>query len=133
MHHWSDDDNLLAYCLYRFGNDVFEKDRHELGELLGMGFNSLALKVANFKAIAGEGGLDRYSQQALRIYTKYHDLPDEEVRQAGNAVLQCASDGTTTSQMDSDPSLSREALELRMAQAQRQIERMQTLLDRIQR
>jgi hypothetical protein len=69
MHHWSDDDNLIAYCLYRFGKEAFGIDQHELGDMLGMEFNSLNLKIANFKAIDGAGGLDQYSEQALRIFT----------------------------------------------------------------
>lgn len=69
MHTWSEDDELIAYCLYRFGNDFFGKDRHELGDMLGMGFNSLSLKIANFKAIDGLGGMEQYSQQALRVFS----------------------------------------------------------------
>lgn len=133
MHRWSDDDNLIAYCFYRFGEDVFGKDRQELGDILGMGFNSFGLKIANFKAIDGLGGLEQYSQQALRIFTRYSKLSDEEVRQAGNAALQRASDGTSSPQKNSDASLSREAVEAKLAQAQRTMERLQAQLDRIQR
>ncbi len=113
MHHWSDDDNLIAYCFYRFGEDVFGKDRHELGDILGMGFNSFNLKIANFKAIAGLGGLEQFSQQALRIFTRYSELSDEEVRQAGNAALQRVSDGTNSPQ-NFYASLSKEAAEAKL-------------------
>jgi len=94
-----------------------------------MGFNSLGLKIANFKAIDGSGGLEQYSQQALRVFTRYSGLPDEEVRQAGIAALQRASGSTTAPQTNSGSSLSNEALEAEVAQLQHRIERLQAQLD----
>jgi hypothetical protein len=79
MHRWSDDDNLIAYHVFRFGKRDLPTDFEEIGTILGMGSNSFSLKVANFKAIAGEGGMEGYSHQAVRIYEKYSRLPDDEV------------------------------------------------------
>ena len=130
MHRWSDDDNLIAYCLYRFGGDVFGSNKHVLGDMLGMGHNSIALKIANFKCIDGQGGLDQYSQQALRIFTKYCDLPSDEVRVAGNAALQRATDGTSVPYNHIKSSLSQADAEIKIARLQRQMEQLQAQMDK---
>ena len=85
MHRWSDDDNLIAYCLYRLGNKepTFGIAPTELGQILGMGYNSLSIKVANFKAIDGAGGMEGYSKQAELIEKRYRDMSNSELRSVG--------------------------------------------------
>ncbi len=95
MHHWSDDDNLIAYHVFRFGKHDLPSELHEMGDILGMGYNSFMLKVSNFKSIAGKGGLEGYSQQAVRIYDKYSKLSDSEARTAGVAAMARALDAYT--------------------------------------
>jgi hypothetical protein len=58
VHRWSEDDDLIGYCLYRFGPDVFGRSVEEIAGVPGMPFSSLNIKIANFKFIAGNGGLD---------------------------------------------------------------------------
>ncbi len=86
-HSWSDDDNLIAYYLYRFGDDDLPVTKKELGDILGMRLGSLSYKVGNFKVIDGLGNLDGYSLQAVRIYKQYHTLPDDQVRTAGEEAI----------------------------------------------
>ena len=86
-HTWSDDDNLIAYFLYRFGDGELSVSKRELGDMLGMGLGSLSYKIGNFKAIDGRGDLDGYSLQAVRIYKRYHILPDEQIKIAGEAAV----------------------------------------------
>ena len=92
MHHWSDDDNLIAYHVFRFGKRDLPSDLHEMGDILGMGYNSFMLKISNFKSIAGTGGLEGYSQQAVRIYEKYSKMSDVEAWTAGVGAIRCALD-----------------------------------------
>ena len=84
-HAWSDDDNLICYCLYRFGSneDGLDISPVYLAEVLGMSYGSMDMKIANFRSIDGKAGLDRYSRQAERIYRKYKDLPNDELKLAG--------------------------------------------------
>ena len=86
-HSWSDDDNLIAYYLYRFGEREINATKKELAEILGMPSNSLTLKISNFKAIDGPGGLDGYSHQAVLIYKQYSGLPDDELKTAGQEAV----------------------------------------------
>ena len=92
MHRWSDDDNLIAYHVFRFGKRDLPSEPHEMGEILGMGYNSFMLKVSNFKSIAGKGGLEGYSHQAVRIYDKYSKMPDSEARAEGLGAMARALD-----------------------------------------
>ena len=87
QHSWSDDDNLIAYYLYRFGDSDLNVSKKELGDILGMGLGSLSYKIGNFKAIDGQGDLDGYSLQAVRIYKHYSVLSDEKVRIAGKEAV----------------------------------------------
>lgn len=82
-HRWSVDDDLIAYHAFRFGKGDLDGSLQEMGQILGMGFNSFALKIANFKAIAGMGGLANYTRQSVQVYEKYSKLPDSEARLAG--------------------------------------------------
>jgi hypothetical protein len=82
-HRWSVDDDLIAYHAFRFGPRDLDGNIREMGEILGMGFNSFNLKIANFKAIAGQGGLPNYTRQSVQVYEKYSKLPDSEARLAG--------------------------------------------------
>ncbi len=66
-----------------------------MGQTLGMGYNSFMLKVSNFKAIAGAGKFDGYSQQAVRVYEKYSKLSDGEARLAGVEAIGRALDAYT--------------------------------------
>lgn len=87
QHSWSDDDDLIAYYLYRFGDRELNVTKKELGDILGMGYGSLSIKIGNFKAIDGQGGLYGYSLQAVRIYKLYNRLSDEEVKIAGQEAV----------------------------------------------
>jgi len=82
-HSWSVDDDLIAYHAFRFGTDDLDGNLQEMGQILGMGYDSFALKIANFKAIAGMGGLSNYTLQSVQVYEKYNGLSDGEARLAG--------------------------------------------------
>ena len=122
-HDWSGDDNLVVYCLYRFGDATFGKSRREIGNLLGIPANSISLKIANFKAIDEPGGMDQYSQQALRVHTHYCTLPDDEVQEAGIGALQRASAGVASPTV----SVSMDALEARLVIAKQTLAALEEL------
>jgi hypothetical protein len=87
-HPWSDDDNLIAYYLYCFGDADLSVNKKALSDILGMTLGSLSYKIGNFKAIDGLGNLDGYSLQAVRTYKQYHTLPDAQVKiSAEEAIL----------------------------------------------
>jgi hypothetical protein len=94
-HNWSVDDDLIAYHAFRFGPGDLDGNIREIGEILGMGFNSFNLKIANFKAIAGLGGLANYTRQSVQVYEKYSKMSDSEACLAGIKAIGCTFDAYT--------------------------------------
>ena len=39
----------------------------------------MGLKIDNYKAIAGKGGMSGFTQHSKRIYNRYNDMTDNEV------------------------------------------------------
>ena len=65
-HEWSLDDDLIGYFLFRFGDAGLGISKKELAEKLGMGWASMNQKIANYKYLAGQAGLDHPSIQSRR-------------------------------------------------------------------
>jgi len=86
-HSWTDDDELIAYYLYRFGDGDLSLNRKELSDILGMTLDSLSMKISNFKAVDGQGGLDGYTTKDVRIYKQFHMLPDGQVKTTAEAAI----------------------------------------------
>jgi hypothetical protein len=81
QHHiWKEDHDIVALYLYKFRRNGISLSLQEIGERLGMGVNSLKMRIANFKAIAGDGGLNHYSAQSKRIYNNYGGIPEDTLR-----------------------------------------------------
>jgi len=88
LHKWSKDDDLVAFYLYKFGDNHLSLKRRDIGKILGMGYGSLIMRISNFKSIDRESkGLDHFAKQSMEIYTKYKHLPEDELIQKVNAIL----------------------------------------------
>ena len=79
-HEWTEKDDIVTLYLYRFGDKGIPFTLEGIGDKLGMGFNSLKMRIANFKAIDGKGGLEHYGKQSLRIYERYKKTPEGELK-----------------------------------------------------
>lgn len=77
-HTWTKDDDIIGYYLYRFGDKELEFTKQELAESLGMGWNSMALKIANYKAIDEKGGMSGFSRQAKQVYDLCKNMTDND-------------------------------------------------------
>jgi hypothetical protein len=92
-HRWTERDTIIAYHLYRFGDKDLSFSQGEIGDLLGMGSASMGFKLANFKAVAGDGGLDQYTKLDETIFNRFQHLPDDEFRVVGlQAITDAMSD-----------------------------------------
>jgi len=67
-HKWTEKDDIVAFYLYKFGDKDIPFSIGDVGTNLGMGVNSLKMRIANFKAIDGKGGLEHFAGQSLKIY-----------------------------------------------------------------
>jgi hypothetical protein len=86
-HQWTEDDETIGFYLYRFGDKDLPFTKQELATMLGMGWNSMSLKVANFRALDGNGTMDGYTTQTMRVYERYKNTPDDEFMLIGMEAI----------------------------------------------
>ncbi len=79
-HRWSVRDDAAALYVQRFGCRKIASSVADVAKLLGIAPGSFRMRVGNFKALAGAGGLGNYSQQSLEVYKRYRDLAEPELR-----------------------------------------------------
>jgi 5-methylcytosine-specific restriction protein A len=79
-HEWTEDDDIVALYLYRFGPDDLPISVGEIGDRLGMGAGSLRMRIGNFRAIDGQGGLDNAAIQSRKVYESHAKTSKDELR-----------------------------------------------------
>jgi len=79
-HKWTEEDDIVTFYLYKFGDGELPFSLEEIGEKLRMGVGSLRMRIANFKAINGKGGLEHFGKQSLKIYNMYKETSEDELR-----------------------------------------------------
>jgi len=87
-HRWSEEDDIVAFYLYRFKDTELPYDVNSIGKKLGMGDSSLKMRIANFKSIDGDYGLNHYSKQSKEIYKKYKDMPKKKFTSIVRKLIQ---------------------------------------------
>ena len=87
-HKWTEDDDIVAFYLYRFKEIGFPFTRDRVAEKLGISVASLNMRIGNFKAIAGEGGLSHPAKQSNKIYKKFNGIPKTELRSVVLKILE---------------------------------------------
>lgn len=78
QHKWSQENDIVAFYLYKFGPESLMMTFKDISKRLGMSEASLIMRVANFKAIDGVGGLENYAKQSKRIYNEYKNVKKGE-------------------------------------------------------
>ncbi|HKM60792.1 MAG TPA: hypothetical protein VJY36_07980 [Candidatus Bathyarchaeia archaeon] len=86
-HKWTENDDIVVLNLYRFKDIGFPFTLDKVAEKLGMSTASLNMRIGNFKAIAGEGGLSHPAKQSNKIYKKFSEMPKTELRSLVLAIL----------------------------------------------
>jgi hypothetical protein len=87
-HRWTEEDDIVTLYLYRYGDREIPFTLEDISRILGMGIDSLRMRIANFKAIDGKGGLGHFGGQSLRIYRKYCDTSKDELKSLVVKILQ---------------------------------------------
>lgn len=88
QHAWSEDDDLVAFYLFKFGDGDLGKDTKDIGEVLGMGAGSLRMRIGNFRAIDGGGKLDHSAKQSREAYDRYKNSTKDELRVLVLSILE---------------------------------------------
>jgi hypothetical protein len=92
-HRWSESDDMVAMYLQRHGAERLPYTPTEIAERLGMGAASLNMRIGNFKALAGDGGLQNWAQQSERVFRRNRDLNEAELRSRVVEYLDLLGDG----------------------------------------
>lgn len=70
-HKWTDNDHVVAFYLYKYSDKGLKYSREELAEKMGMGMNSLSLRIRNYAAVDGNGGLNHGGKTVIKIYNRH--------------------------------------------------------------
>lgn len=79
-HRWSETDDIAALYVYRFGVERLGTSVTELARSRGIKPGSLRMRIKNFQAIDGTGGLENWADQSERIFQRYGQLSEEALR-----------------------------------------------------
>jgi hypothetical protein len=79
-HDWSEADDLVAFYLYRFGTERLPFDMTAIAERRGIKLGSMKMRISNFKAYAGTGGLGNIARQSEQVFERYRHTPEPELR-----------------------------------------------------
>lgn len=89
-HTWTEEDDIVTLYLYKFGDKDIPFSLEDIGRKLGMGVSSLKMRIANFKAIDGKGGLEHFGKQSLKIYDRHKQTPKSELKSLVLEILESA-------------------------------------------
>ena len=79
-HKWTEDDDIVTLYLYKYGDGEIPFTLEDISRNLGMSAGSLRMRIANFKAVDGKGGLKHFGRQSLKIYRKYYETPKDKLK-----------------------------------------------------
>jgi len=79
-HNWTETDDLAALYVYRFGHHRIAGSLSGLAESLDIGAGSFRMRIQNFKAIHTDGGLSNNAQQSARVYQRYRETTEPQLR-----------------------------------------------------
>jgi hypothetical protein len=86
-HQWTENDDIVALYLYRFGPDDLPFGIAKISETLGMKAGSLKMRIGNFQAIDGQGGLSNAAIQSRKIYEVHAKASKDELRTKVLSIL----------------------------------------------
>jgi hypothetical protein len=81
-HKWNTHDDLTAFYVCKFGPDGIASSKREVADRLGIPAGSFNMRVGNFKALLGLGGLDNYAQQSAAVYNANKDKSEADLRES---------------------------------------------------
>ena len=86
-HKWTEDDHIVAFYIYKYSDKGLKYTREELGKKMGMGLNSLNMRIRNYSAVDGAGGLANGSRVVLRIYELHKNTPQQILKTRVETII----------------------------------------------
>ncbi len=79
-HRWTLTDDAAALYVQKYGHTRIAGSITEVANLLDIKAGSFRMRVGNFKALAGDGGLGNFARQSRDVYERYGSLSEPELR-----------------------------------------------------
>ncbi len=79
-HHCLESDDVAALYVYRYGVQDLPYTIERIADNLGIGCDSFKMRLRNFSAIEGRGGLKNYAQQSRIIYELHLNTQQPQLR-----------------------------------------------------
>lgn len=79
-HHWTEADDIAALYVYRFGTERLGTSTTDLARSPGIKAGSFRMRVKNFQALDGKGGLENWAHQSERVFERYRNVSEETLR-----------------------------------------------------
>jgi hypothetical protein len=79
-HHWTREDDLIVLYLFKFDTRNIPYTMDQIALNRGMTIGSLRMRIANMRAIAGQGGLDHFGRITRQVYVAHHTKTLDELR-----------------------------------------------------
>ena len=78
-HHWTREDDLAVLYVYRFGTENlgYKAQDVDVAQSRGIPIGSFKMRLANFAAIDGKGGLKHYAKISIEVYDKHDKTPEK--------------------------------------------------------
>ena len=87
-HHRTKQDDIVAYYLFKHSGKAIGLSQKEITQTLGISEASLQMRVANFQALDGPGGLSKASRLSYDVYSEYRNISKEAHFKEVQQILQ---------------------------------------------
>ena len=95
QHKWTKEDEIVALYLWKYGEKEPGGERklgiytiQTISNVLEIKPNSIKMKITNYEALTGGRGLDGYSEQMIKVFKKYKNTPEPELRQIAEKIIE---------------------------------------------
>lgn len=79
-HDWTESEDIAAFYLQKFGVDKLPHTLIQIAGLLELPIGTLKMRMRNFQALMGAGGLSHYSRQSARVFERYKTYSETQLR-----------------------------------------------------
>ncbi|HEX8618372.1 MAG TPA: hypothetical protein VF911_12360 [Thermoanaerobaculia bacterium] len=79
-HRWSEADDIVALYVYRFGAERLAVSVTEVARSRNIKPGSFRMRLKNFQALDGKGGLENWADQSEQVFRRYGDADEENLR-----------------------------------------------------
>lgn len=87
-HKWTKEEDIVVLYLSKYDVDGLGCTKQALSNRMGMSLASLDMRIKNFHALDGKGGLPHFSKTTSTVYQEYKDLPQSVLRDKVIQIIQ---------------------------------------------